>query len=239
MSFPSSAWLGERKPVRRRLSAEAIVAAGLEILAADGLDAVTMRAVAGKLDTGAASLYAHVKDKNELHLLMLDEVIGEVEVPEPADPERWQAQVKEFCRNAYAALTRHPGMASVNIGTIPTGPKALRTSEALLKILLAGGLSKPVVGLAIDLVTLYPTAVAFEDTIWRARAGAPADAAVTEQTVVGQIDAYFRSLPEDLFPTVRMMAPFLTAGDGNLRFEFGLSVLVAGLAALKDWSLEA
>jgi len=119
MSFPSSAWLGERKPVRRRLSAEAIVAAGLEILAADGLDAVTMRAVAGKLDTGAASLYAHVKDKNELHLLMLDEVIGEVEVPEPADPERWQAQVKEFCRNAYAALTRHPGMASVNIGTIP------------------------------------------------------------------------------------------------------------------------
>ncbi len=129
-------------------------------------------------------------------------------------------------------------MASVNIGTIPTGPKALRTSEALLKILLAGGLSKPVVGLAIDLVTLYPTAVAFEDTIWRARAGAPADAAVTEQTVVGQIDAYFRSLPEDLFPTVRMMAPFLTAGDGNLRFEFGLSVLVAGLAALKDWSLE-
>ena len=33
--------------------------------------------------------------------------------------------------------------------------------------------------------------------------------------------------------------PFLTAGDGNLRFEFGLSVLVAGLAALKDWSLEA
>ena len=91
----------------------------------------------------------------------------------------------------------------------------------------------------MDLVTLYPTAVAFEDTIWRARAGAPADAAVTEQTVVGQIDAYFRALPEGLFPTVRMMAPFLTAGDGNLRFEFGLSVLVAGLAALKDWSLEA
>ena len=59
-----------------------------------------MRAVAGKLDTGAASLYAHVKDKNELHLLMLDEVIGEVEVPEPADPQRWQEQVKEFCRNA-------------------------------------------------------------------------------------------------------------------------------------------
>ena len=55
--------------------------AGLEILAAEGIDAVTMRAVAAKLGTGAASLYAHVRDKSELHQLMLDEVVAEVEVP--------------------------------------------------------------------------------------------------------------------------------------------------------------
>ncbi len=167
MSHP---WLDERKPARRRLSVDAIVAAGLEILAADGLDAVTMRAVAAKLDTGAASLYAHVKDKSELHQLMLDEVIGEVEVPQPADPERWQEQLKDFCRNSYRALQRHPGMASVNIGTIPVGPKALQISEAVLQILLAAGLSKTVAGLAMDLITLYPTAVAFEDVVWQSRA---------------------------------------------------------------------
>ena len=35
---------------------------------------------------------------------------------------------------------------------------------------------------------------------------------------------------------VKAMAPFLTAGDGQVRFEFGLSVLVAGLDSLKHWT---
>lgn len=46
----------------------------------------------------------------------------------------------------------------------------------------------------------------------------------------------FRALPEDRYPLVKAMAPFLTAGDGLVRFEFGLSVLVAGLDSLKQWT---
>jgi AcrR family transcriptional regulator len=235
MTLPSPPWATERKPPRRRLSVEAIVSAGLELLAAGGVDAVTMRGVAAKLGTGAASLYAHVRDKGELHLLMLDEVIGEVQVPE-AEPEHWQEQLKDVCRSQYAAMTRHPGIALVNIAHIPTGPHALRTSEAMLKILLAGGLSKPVAGLAMDLMTLYPTAVAFEESIWRERSSeGGANEPSVEAAVVAQINQFFRSLPVERFPTVTMMAPFLTAGSGEDRFEFGLSVLVAGLDAMRDW----
>jgi AcrR family transcriptional regulator len=235
MVLPSPPWVTDRKTARRKLSLEAIVGAGLEILEAEGLEAVTMRAVAAKLDTGAASLYAHVRDKSELHQWMLDAVIGEVEIPE-ANPERWQEQLKESCWSQYAAMSRHSGIAAINMAHIPVGPNALRCSEAMLKILLAGGLTREAAGLAIDLITLYPISVAFEESVWRERAAKSPDQDWSEESVVARIDEYFRALPEDRFPLVRAMAPFLTAGDGQVRFEFGLSVLVAGLDALKHWT---
>ena len=49
---------------------------------------------------------------------------------------------------------------------------------------------------------------------------------------------YFASLPPDRFPNVVSLAGPLTAGDpeGNERFEFGLDVLVRGLAAMSGQS---
>jgi hypothetical protein len=44
--------------------------------------------------------------------------------------------------------------------------------------------------------------------------------------------AYFESLPAARFPNVVAFAAALTAGSGEERFEFGLEVLVGGLAAL-------
>jgi AcrR family transcriptional regulator len=234
MAAPSPPWVSEPS-ARRRLGVPGIVGAGLEILAADGIDAVTMRAVAAKLGTGAASLYAHVRDKSELHQLMLDEVVAEVEIP-PADHDRWQEQLKEACRSYYAAMTRHPGIALVNVAHIPTGPNALRCGEALLAILLAGGLSRTAAGLAVDLVTLYPTAVAFEDAVWSGR-GAAGDGPATEREVVDRVRATYAALPTDRFPLLVSMAADLTAGEGDARFEFGLAVLVAGLDQLKGWQL--
>jgi AcrR family transcriptional regulator len=235
MAVPAPPWVSD-PPARRRLGVAGIVGAGLEILASEGIDAVTMRAVAARLGTGAASLYAHVRDKKELHQLMLDEVLVEVAVP-PADRDRWQEQLKQACRSYYAALTRHPGIALVNVANIPTGPNALRCGEALLAILLAGGLSRTAAGLAVDLVTLYPNAVAFEDAIWGGGRGAAGGGPATERAVVDRVRATYAALPTDRFPLLASMAVDLTSGDGEARFEFGLAVVVAGLEQLKGWQL--
>ncbi|GAA3626482.1 TetR family transcriptional regulator ActII [Microlunatus ginsengisoli] len=215
---------------------DSIVAAGLEILAAEGADAVTMRAVAGKLGTGAASLYAHVRDKGELHALLLDAVIGEVDVPE-ADPARWREQIKQFCWGQYRAMVRHPGIAAVSLAHIPTGPNALRCSEGMLAILTAGGLSKLVAGLAVDLLTQYTTAVAYEDTLWWVRAEDGNDPFASEGSVVAQAKAYFAGLPPAEYPMITSMVEELTTGDGDARFQFGLDMIVAGLDNLRDWRL--
>lgn len=234
MASPLGPWVA-REPARRRLSVEGIVAAGLEILAADGADAVTMRAVAGRLGTGAASLYAHVRDKSELHALLLDAVIGEVEVP-VADPTRWREQVKQFTWSQYRAMVRHPGIAGVSLAHIPTGPNAMRCSEGMLAILLAGGLSRLVASLALDVLTLYVSAVAFEETLWWDRSRHE-DPSITESSVVAATREYFRGLSPADHPLLSSMADDLTTGTGDQRFDFGLDVLIAGLDALRDWRL--
>ena len=70
-------------------SPEGIVDAALVVLDREGLDGFSMRAVAEELGTGAGSLYWHVRGKEELLNLMVDRVIGALEVPDP-DPPRWQ-----------------------------------------------------------------------------------------------------------------------------------------------------
>ena len=71
----------QRKPARAPLTQDLIVDTALAVLAEEGIEAVTMRRVAQGLDTGPASLYAHVSNKEELHELMADRVLGEVPLP--------------------------------------------------------------------------------------------------------------------------------------------------------------
>ena len=66
-----------------------------------------MRKLAQELGAGAASLYWHVGDKEELLSLLLDRIVGESKVPDP-DPEHWQDQVREMARAARAAVQVAP-----------------------------------------------------------------------------------------------------------------------------------
>jgi AcrR family transcriptional regulator len=86
-----------REPPARRtaLTLEGIVAAALEVLDEAGVAGFSMRGVAERLGTGAASLYAHVSGKDELLELAYDELVGQVPLPEP-DPDRWREQVHQM-----------------------------------------------------------------------------------------------------------------------------------------------
>ena len=152
----------EERPARRQLSRDLIVDTALRLLGKGTLDAVSMRRVAQELGTGAASLYAHVSNKEELHELMLDRLLGRVPLPEP-DPERWQEQIREIARAQLDVLTSYPGIARVAMETtVPTGPNALLLAEGVLAVLRAGGLSQLEAALAFDLLTQWVSAFAME-----------------------------------------------------------------------------
>src|SRR4051794_502014 len=68
-------------------SREEIVAVAVGIADADGLGAVSMRAVAAKLGTGAGSLYRYLSSRDDLLDLMADAAIGDLRpYPQAADP---------------------------------------------------------------------------------------------------------------------------------------------------------
>ncbi|MGW4033441.1 TetR/AcrR family transcriptional regulator [Streptomyces sp. NPDC004838] len=64
---------GRRHP-RPGLTPAAVVTAGRRVIERDGLDALTMRAVARELGTAATSLYRHVTDRDELLLAILEQI---------------------------------------------------------------------------------------------------------------------------------------------------------------------
>jgi AcrR family transcriptional regulator len=145
-----------------KLSRERIVAAAMRILDARGLDALSMRAVAGSLGTGPASLYAHVADKDELLELLVERVVAGLELPDP-DAEHWQEQAKQAIRGLHYGLLAHRDLARACAGGIPLGDGAARFRDRLTEILRLGGLPDPVVAHGAELLPLYAVATSFED----------------------------------------------------------------------------
>jgi AcrR family transcriptional regulator len=226
-AIPPPPWAPQRRAESPRrehpLTRDAIVETALALLDRDGLDALSMRRVAAELDTGAAALYRHVANKDELLDLLFDRVIGELEVP-PPDPAAWTEQLKDVARDVRAGILRHRDIVRVSMGRFPIGPNGLRFAERLLAILRAGGLPDRTAASAMHLITVVINAFSLEDA---APLGGP-DASPDE--VAGMITDYLTSLPPDRFPNLIAVAPELTAGDLDERFDLLLDLFVDGLA---------
>src|SRR4051812_30586275 len=200
-------WRRRAEPARdkRPLTRELIVDAALVLLERDGLQGLSMRRLAQELGSGAASLYWHVGDKEELLSLLLDRIVGEVEVPEP-DPENWQATVKELARSARRHLARRRDAAQLSLGRVPAGPNSLPILERNLAVLAASNLPPRVIAYASDMFALYVGAFAYEESI---------RSAAQQQATPEQLGAYWASLPPEQFPTMTRLAGDLVAGDAD------------------------
>ena len=211
---------GERRPLTR----DAIVEAALALLDRDGLAGLSMRRLGQELGAGAASLYWHVRNKEELLSLVLDRIVGEGNPPDP-EPTRWQEQVKEMARESRRLLLSHRDAAQISLGRIPAGPRSMPVLERYLAVLVAAGLPARVIAYAADMFALYVGGFAFEESMQAPPLG-------DESATTDQLGDYFRSLPPDEFPTLVSLADDLTAGDADERFEFALELLVQGLEAM-------
>jgi AcrR family transcriptional regulator len=133
-------------------SREEIVAAAVAIADADGLAAVSMRAVATRLGTAAASLYRYLDSRADLLNLMSDAVIGEL--PPPSDPAAGPLDsLVEVAQELRVLFKRHPWLIEAAQNISDFGPNSLAYFERCLAALA----TVPAPALAkLDAITMLP-----------------------------------------------------------------------------------
>jgi hypothetical protein len=169
-----------------------------------------------------------VANKDALINLIVDQVAGEVALPEP-DPDHWQEQLREWLLGVRRVFERHPGVAGLTLGRVPTGPNVLRWAEWTLALLRGAGIPDRIAAFAGDLLGLYLGATGYEAAMppMTSAAGEPLSVEESAATIRG----YFASLPADQFPNVVATVDELVEGGPEERFELGLDVILRGLAS--------
>jgi AcrR family transcriptional regulator len=210
------------QPAKSPLSREAVLEAGLRVLRTHGIDGVTMRAVAAELDTGPASLYVYVENRQDLLNQMFDLVAGQIDPGGEPDPARWRDQVEALLTRSLEVMDRYPGIARVPLANVSTGPNAAKLADHLIGILRAGGIDDRSIAWFIDVAFLFVDATAYESAIYL-EAG-------TRQELIGeQVRGAFVQLSPAEFPNLTSIRSLLTTGDRDVRFAFGLRLLLDGL----------
>jgi len=147
------------------LSRAAIVREAIVMLDAEGVEALSMRKLATRLNAGAASLYRHVATKDELMELAVDEAAAEIHVP-AADSADWRAAVTEAARSFRTTALRHPWLPPVlgQAGLAYLGPNLMSYSERLAALFATAGF--PDCGGAIDAVMSYVIGMSTTEAAW-------------------------------------------------------------------------
>jgi len=206
------------------ITAGRITDAALEVVATEGYDALTMRSVAGLLDTGPASLYAHVVNKADIDELIIGRLCDQLVLPQP-DPAAWREQILDVCAQIRDQYLKYPGISRAALAMASTNLDVLRVNEGMLAILLAGGIGPQTAAWAIDALSLYVAAYALEISLVAQRQNGQDDWVVSRDELVRR----FTALPADQFPQTRRYAAELTSGTGHERFDFTLSLIVDNL----------
>ncbi|MBP2189123.1 TetR/AcrR family transcriptional regulator C-terminal domain-containing protein [Nocardia goodfellowii] len=208
--------------VAKGITRERIVAAALELLDEQGMDALTVRALASRLDVKAPALYWHVRDKQELldemSTFVMRRVTGALAAIPPGG--EWRDDVAAYARVLRSQYLMHRDGARTFSGTRFTDPELVKAKESWLARLTAAGFSLPQADDTLDLVGAFVVGFVIEEQERSPSAGADPD----RYSLAGR-DAWLGEGAE------LVKAAGHLRDDGDPRFERQLAVLLDGLAA--------
>lgn len=201
-----------------------IVATALRIVDEEGVDALSMRTLAQRLDSSTATLYRHFSGRAELAAHVVDHVFSEASLDaEQLAAMDWRQACRTAARAMFDTLSRHRNVAPLLIGQVPVGPNAMALRELCIAALLDGGFPPRLAALAY--ATLARQVLGFAIQV----SGHRAEAALDE----AGLSARFRELDPSLFPATAAVADSLPVPLDD-EFAFALELILAGLGQLRD-----
>jgi len=134
-----------------QISREAVLAAALRLADADGLEAVTMHAVARQLRVTPMALYRHVDDKNALLDGLVEMLLTEYPLPLAAGP--WNERLTALAAGIRDTARRHPAVFPLLLTRPAVTPAARVVRDAVHAALREGGLPEAEVARAERLIS--------------------------------------------------------------------------------------
>lgn len=132
-----------------------MLAAARDLLASTGLESLTMRALAERLEVAPNALYSHVASKTALVDDLLDEVLGQVEEP-TLDTEDPAGGLHALMASTYEVLLAHRDLVPVYLARQGArGPNAQRLGDTMTTLLAMVGVHGPAAREALNVLIVY------------------------------------------------------------------------------------
>jgi TetR/AcrR family transcriptional regulator, tetracycline repressor protein len=195
--------------------------AALEVISAEGAEAMTLRRLAQRLGVGTATLYWYIRDKEELIELVRDQLAAEILAICPREGD-WRTRLVAFARAFRTVQARHPGPVLWAGGPV-TGPNALAVIDGLLGAFVDSGLPDRD---AAEACTAFLGLVTSANR-WLTAAGVGDEAA--SQRARARTGAYLSQLSCDALPNVRRIGEFFLDVTPEARFGLLLSSFLEGI----------
>jgi AcrR family transcriptional regulator len=216
------------QPVRRGgrpagLSRPAVVAASRTIVEREGIDALTMRRVAQELGSSPMAIYRHVRDKDQLLVLLLDQLVAEV--PRPRLPHEPRTRLQKTCRTMRDSLAEHSWIVDVLAQGDLIAPSILWLMEEIIGAFIACGLSHG------EAVGGYRAVWQFTVGELMVRRGVDRMATLERPPFVLGV---LTSVDPARHPTLAAVAPYWAPARGQDSYDAGLAALLDGLLARVD-----
>ena len=204
-----------RSPGRPAVPLERIVTTALQIVDDEGADALSMRTLAQRLDSGTATLYRHFTGRADLIAHVVDLVFGSVEIDTAKiSAMSWQDACKAAAHSMFDALRSRPNVAPLLAEGVPIGPNALAAREQLIALLLDNGFPPALAARSYATLARYILGFAIQLT-------GPHD----DHAGLAQV---FHDLDPRQFPAIVTVADSLPVPLDD-EFAFGLDLLIDGL----------
>jgi AcrR family transcriptional regulator len=209
-----------RSPGRPAVPLDRILATALRLVDEEGAEALSMRSLAQRLESGTATLYRHFTSRAVLIAHVVDRVFGEVELDSEALAEMsWDQACQAVAQAMFDTLGKHRKVAPLLIEQTPIGPNAMVLRERCMAVLLDGGLPPSLAARAYATLARYVLGFAIQ-------LAGPEDGAERER-----VSAYFHTLPSAEFPATLAVADSLPVPLED-EFAFGLELIINGLRQL-------
>lgn len=218
----SGSTLGSKK----RLTREIVLSAALDLVDAEGLDALTMRRLGQELGRDPMGLYRYAENRAALLDGVSELVFDELAIF-PDDPD-WQAQLRRIAHDLRLLALRHPNVVpllvtrplSTPLGLRPLG--TLRPLEQILSLLIDAGFSPA------DALHVYR---AYYGYLYGHILNELQEFVVDPDENEALLRLGLHRLPPKEFPRLRALGPVLVDYDGMAELDEGITILLSGLAA--------